>query len=209
MKKCLIACLLPFAALVTQAGEWQSIFDGTSLTGWKSNEEVPGCFTVVDGALRVSGGRAHIFYDGPVGGHDFKNFEFRAKVKTEPGANSGIYFHTVFEEKGWPSKGYECQVNNTHKDPRKTASLYAVSDVMNDAPAKDHEWFDYHIKVEGKHIVISINGEVKTDWTEPEGWEPPKGMAGRRLGSGTLAFQGHDPKSTVHYKDIALRILPD
>ena len=96
-----------------------SLFNGENLDGWKSNEEVEGCFTVVDGALRVSGGRAHIFYAGDVADHNFKNFEFKAKVKTTAGANSGIYFHTEFQEKGWPAKGYECQVNNTHKDPRK------------------------------------------------------------------------------------------
>jgi hypothetical protein len=39
--------------------------------------------------------------------HDFKNFEFRAEVMTTPGSNSGLYFHTAYQESSWPTKGYE------------------------------------------------------------------------------------------------------
>ena len=161
-----IAGMLVGLALAASAGAdegWISMFDGQSLAGWKSNDEVPGVFSVEDGVLKVSGGRAHLFYVGPDGRACFTNFEFRAKVKTTPGSNSGIYFHTAFEEKGWPSKGYECQVNTSHKDPKKTGGLYAIRDVMNDAPSKDGEWFDYTIRVEGKHIVLSIIGQPRTE----------------------------------------------
>ena len=78
-------------------------------------------------------GPAHLFYDGPVHNHDFKNFHLKAEVMTFPHANSGIYFHTKYQEEGWPAQGFECQVNQTHSDPKKTGGLYAVKDVMNDA----------------------------------------------------------------------------
>jgi hypothetical protein len=91
------------------AGEgFKSIFNGKNLSGWKSNDETPGCFTVEDGALKVSGGRAHLFYVGEDGKADFKDFELKLKVKTLPKANGGVYFHTQYEDKGWPSKGFEC-----------------------------------------------------------------------------------------------------
>lgn len=187
---------------------WVSMFDGATLAGWKSNDEVKGVFGVEDGALKVAGGRAHLFYVGPAGNASFKDFEFRAKVKTTPGSNSGIYFHTEFQAAGWPAKGYECQVNTSHKDAKKTGGLYGIRDVMNDAPSKDDRWFDYSIRVQGKRIVLSIDGKVTAEFTEPEGWEPPKNMPGRRLASGTIAIQGHDPKSTVFYKDLKIRPLP-
>jgi hypothetical protein len=190
---------------------WISMFNGKDLSGWKSNEEVPGCFTVENGELKVSGGRAHLFYMGADGAAKFKNFEFKAKVKTTAGSNSGIYIHTEFQDKLWPAKGYECQVNSTHKDIKKTGGLYGVQDVLNNAPSTDGEWFDYSIKVEGKHITIQINGKTTVDWTEPADWDPKvtlKNMDGRKLSEGTIAIQGHDPMSTTFYKDLSIKALP-
>jgi hypothetical protein len=214
MKLPLVFTLLGVSAglVVARAAEtgWTKMFNGKDLSGWKSNEETPGVFTVQDGTIKVSGGRAHLFY-GADGNANFKNFEFKAKVMTTPGANSGIYFHTAFEPKGWPTKGYECQVNTTHTDRKKTGGLYAVQDVIDNAPSKDNEWFDYYIKVEGHHIVIKINDKTTVDWTEPADWDPAKSlkdMPGRKLSSGTIALQGHDPKSTTYYKELYIRRLP-
>ena len=214
---------------------WTPLFNGKDLTGWKSNattdeknEDKGPVFTVENGELKVSGGRAHLFYVGPDGSARFKNFEIKAKVKTTAGSNGGFYFHTAFEDTGWPSKGYECQVNSTHKDPKKTGSLYGVINILvlqpgdkepeggkhvkrDMAPNKDDEWFDYHIKVEGRHITLKVNGETTVDFTEPEGWDPSvelKGMPGRKLTEGTFAIQGHDPKSTTYYKEILVKPLP-
>ena len=146
-------------ALADHHEGWESLFDGKTLAGWKSNDEKPNVFTVVEGAIQVKGGRAHLFYDGDVNGGKFKDFEIKMKVKTTAGANGGFYFHTEFEEKGWPSKGYECQINTSHSDDRKTGSLYGIQDVLKNAPSHDDEWFDYQITVKGKNIKIAINGK--------------------------------------------------
>jgi type 1 glutamine amidotransferase len=127
---------------------------------------------------------------------------------TRPGSNSGIYFHTEYQETGWPDKGYEVQVNNTHSDWRKTGGLYAVQDVRVSS-ARDNEWFTEHITVKNKHIVIKVNGKTTVDWTELEDWNPPFGMPGRRLSFGTFALQGHDPGSVVYFKNIMVKPLPD
>jgi hypothetical protein len=181
---------------------WVSLFDGKSLDGWKINEHPDG-LKLEDGCLVVNGERAHVFYDGAVANHDFKNFHFKAEVMTFPKANSGIYFHTKFQNDGWPGKGYEAQVNNTHGDPKKTAGLYNVKDNF-EAPAKDEVWFLYEIIVEGKHIVTKIDGKVITDYTEPADLVRPE----RQLSSGTFALQIHDPGSKVKYRNIQVKLLP-
>jgi len=183
---------------------WQSVFDGT-LNGWKASENTE-TFSVRDGMIVVKGSRSHLFYVGPIENANFKNFEFKADVMTEPGSNSGMYIHTEYQENGWPRKGYEIQVNNTHSDWRKTGSIYAVQDVR-DAPANDNEWYTQHIIVQGKRITVKVNGKTVNDWTEPEGFSS-EGWPGRKLTSGTFALQGHDPKSVVYYKNIMVKPLP-
>lgn len=186
---------------------WVSLFNGKNLDGWKVGANASS-FSVVDGAIQVAGPRAHLFYDGPVKNHMFKNFEFKAQVKTKPGANSGIYIHTIYEEDGWPSKGYEVQVNNSHTDWKRTGSLYNVKDVK-ETYVKDDEWYTEYIKVEGKHITIKINDKTVVDYEETDADSRTGDMKTRILSSGTFALQAHDPKSVVFYKDIQVKPLTE
>ncbi len=203
-----IFCTLLALALKAFAADpaWIPLFDGKSLQGWTASEN-PATFSVQEGELVVKGPRSHLFYSGPVNDHDFKNFELRAEILTKPSANSGVYFHTQFQEKGWPEKGYEIQVNNTHADPKKTAGVYGIKDNMT-APVRDDEWFTMSIRVEGKHVVTKVNDKVISDYVEEENVVRPANYAGRLISHGTFAIQGHDPKSEVHYKNIAVQILP-
>jgi hypothetical protein len=184
-----------------------SLFNGKDLTGWKANENEK-TFRVEDGKIISNGDRSHLFYVGDVKAHDFKDFEFKCEVNIRPGANpgsnAGIYFHTKFQEKGWPDAGFEAQVcSNDYKDPRKTGSLYAVKD-LKESPVPVGEWFDYHITVKGKSVTIALSGKVVTEWTQPDDWAP-KQFKGRVLGSGTFAIQGHDPKSEVWFRKLRVK----
>lgn len=188
-----------------QSKGWIPLFDGKSLNGWKVNEN-PATFSIEDGSIKVAGPRSHLFYDGPVMNHDFKNFEFKAQVMTKPGSNSGIYFHTVFQEKGFPDKGFEVQVNNSHTDWKRTGGLYDIKDTR-EVYVKDDVWYTEYIRVEGNHVIVKINDQVVTDWTQPDDFNPPKNHLNRIIANGTFALQGHDPKSIVYYKDIMVRPL--
>ena len=184
---------------------WINLFDGKSLNGWKASENKD-TFTVRDGMIVIDGKRSHLFYVGPIENADFKNFEFKADVMTERGANSGMYFHTTYQEIGWPNRGYEVQVNNTHSDWRKTGSLYGIKDVRG-SPAKDNKWFTQRIIVRDKRIIIKVNGRTTVDYTEPENVSYPK-FPGRKISRGTFALQGHDPKSVIYFKNIMVKPLP-
>jgi hypothetical protein len=196
-----VSATAPATASPEQAGAWIPMFNGKDLSGWKVSEENPKSFQVKDGMLVVAGPRAHLFYAGADGKAAFRDFELDMMVKTHPKANSGVFFHTQWQASGWPAHGYEAQLNATHSDPRKTGSVYAVKDVMNDAPNKDGEWFKYNITVQGKRVVIKVNDKVVNDYTEPA--DP--GHATRKLGEGTIAIQAHDPGSVVHFKDLRIR----
>lgn len=202
-----ILLLAPLSVTRLEAQDgWVSLFDGKTLDGWQVGENAS-TFKVEEGHIVVFGPRAHLYYQGPVQNHVFTNFEYKADVMTFPGSNSGMYFHTEYQEGGWPSKGYEVQVNNSHTDPIRTGSLYNIVNVMNTAPARDNEWFTQHIIVQGKKVTIKVNGKTTVEYTEPDGVQRPADMAGRLISKGTFAIQGHDPKSRVHYRNIMVKPL--
>ena len=203
-----ILCLLVCAAAGHPSKDgWVSLFNGKSLDNWKVGKNA-GTFTIENGTIVAHGPTAHLFYEGDVHQHNFKNFEFKAEVMTMSGSNSGIYFHTEYQDSSWPKKGYEVQVNNSHTDWRRTGSLYAVQDVK-DVFVKDNEWFTEYFKVDGKHVVVKLNDKTVVDYTEPDNVKRDAGMEGRVLSSGTFALQGHDPNSKVYFKNIMVKTLPD
>lgn len=198
------ALLAPVAAVFAEEG-FVELFDGKSLAGWKAGEN-DASWKVVDGMLICRGPRSHLFYMGtdPAKPAEFKNFHLKAEVLTKPKANSGIYFHTRYQQEGWPSQGHEAQVNNTSGDPVRTGSLYNV--VKNlEAPAKDNEWFTEEVIVEGNRIVIKVNGKTIVDHVE----DTAAVKDGRKLSSGTFALQAHDPGSEAHYRSIRVKRLPE
>lgn len=194
--------------------DWIELFDGRSLKGWRAAEN-PSSWRVENGALTASGPRSHLFYNGPVRNAQFKNFELETEVMLWPGANSGIYFHTAWQESGWPARGFEVQLNNTHRgegtyrEYKKTGSLYGVRNQYKSL-VKDNEWFQMNVLVRGKNIQVRVNNTLVVDYTEPE---PPLVASGdgkgRVLSSGTFALQGHDPGSRVAFRRVRVRPLPD
>lgn len=200
------AFVLTFVGAVHAADDegFKTIFDGKSMEGWKINENKDS-WKLENGALVAHGPRSHLFYVGDK--EPFKNFELKLEVQTKKGSNGGVYFHTQYQDSGWPKYGFESQVNQTHGDPIKTGSLYQVQNV-NESAAKDDEWYTQHIIVKGKHIVVKINDKTVVDYTEPEGKQPGKDFT-RVVDKGTFALQAHDPNSVVMFRNIRVKRLPD
>ena len=202
------AAALLVAALLQTTGAaepgWTQLFNGKDFSGWKISN--PHSFRIEDGAIVANGSAGHAYYAGEFRNHTFRDFELKVDVMTRPNSNGGVYVLTEYLEKGWPAKGFEVQVNNTAKDPIKTGSLYQVVNI-NEAPAKDNEWFTEHIIVKGDTITVRVNDKQLLEWTQPPDWEGVRGTPGRRLAPGTIALQAHDPGSTVYYKNIRIKPL--
>ncbi len=188
-----------------QAEGWQLLFDGRTLDGWRASDQ-PGTFSVKDGEIVVHGPRSHLFYVGTVAQHRFQDFELSVELKTWPRANSGVYFHTEWQAVGWPAKGYEVQVNNSHSDPSRTGGLWGVVDYP-EVTATDGEWQTLTIRVQGQRVITRINGRLIVDYTEPPNPPRAQGLEQRLLKGGTFALQGHDPGSETHFRNIKVRVL--
>jgi hypothetical protein len=203
------------AASAHAEGEWQSLFNGKDLTGWRANH-FPDSWAVVNGAIR---GRAtqpssHLFFTGDLSARrfmSFTNFVLELSARGETNSNSGIFFHTSYETFSdlRLRQGYEVQLNSTAREKRKTGSLYAVVD-LQESPLDETQWFRVRITVQGKRIRVELNDRTVVDYTEPENVQRPTDRAGRKLSpqGGAIALQGHDPDSTFYFKDIRVKRLP-
>ena len=215
-------CVLPVSAFAqptppstTAEADWQPLFNGKNLDGWYANFD-PQAFRVEEGLLRVHGvdnRAAHLFYvgeteDTPV---KFKNFELRIVARAEPKSNSGLFFHTSKELRNKArhlNQGYEIQLNSDPDVKDRTGSLY---DIENAVPKTldEGDWFELLLRVEGKHVTVTIDGEVVIDYTEPDDVQRPAGRKGRVIQpeGGGIALQAHDRHSVWYFKEVAIRVL--
>lgn len=225
----------PVSATVPAArDEFVSLFDGKTLAGWKVGENAE-VFTVRDGMIVMecpptNHSPAHLFYMGDVNGHTFTNFDLKVDVLTFPKANSGIYFHTQYQESGWPNHGIECQVNNSHSDWRRTGSLWGINNISwgPEAPGSDNKepvmlwpkplildnaWYTQEVIYQNGSVTVKLNDQTMFTYKVPDADVEHKLPTGSTwLPQGTFALQGHPPMpdaiSKTCFKNIRVKVLP-
>ncbi|MBZ5626219.1 MAG: DUF1080 domain-containing protein, partial [Acidobacteriia bacterium] len=204
------------AALGLSAADdgWTELFDGHSLDGWRPSEHKDS-WKVVEGQLSADGPRSHLFYNGSFHGASFRNFELEVDALARPGCNSGIYFHTAYQETNFPQKGFEVQINNTflgdggYRERKKTGSLYGLRNIYKQL-VPDDQWFKANVIVRGKNVQIRIDGMLVVDYIEPTPPVIPDGMERERfLDKGTFALQCHNDGSKARFRSVRVRPLPD
>ena len=234
-----LACLLTTGSLIADPTPpepgFVSLFDGKTLEGWKigDNAEV---FQVRDGMIvmecpATNHNCAHIFYNGDLNNHAFKNFDLRVDLMTFRCANSGIYFHTKYQASGWPNHGIECQVDNSHSDWRRTGSLWGIRNIswgpeappadnkemvtiLPQPPVTDNVWYTQEVIYQNGLVTVKLNGKTMFEYQVPQADVEHKLPTGSTwLPAGTICLQGHPPMqdqiSKVCFKNIRLKVLPD
>lgn len=182
--------LFSFSVLSAQENGWVNMFDGKTLKGWKANENAES-WTVKDETIVGNGERSHLFWME----RECRNCEFQADVKISDGGNSGMLFRAAWGP-GFP-KGYEAQVNSTHKDPVRTGSLYNFVKIYEQLVPPD-TWFNQHIIAQGNHIVIEVNGKRVVDFVDEK----------NTFTNGYLVLQQHNKGSVVVFKNLKMKPLP-
>ncbi|MGI5831706.1 MAG: family 16 glycoside hydrolase [Thermoguttaceae bacterium] len=183
---------------------WQQkktpLFDGESLTGWKTSGRTRA--EVDRGTIHLTGGSGNLeseilFSDGVAG------FEFREKVTP---CNSGFFFRTIPES---AMDGYECQMNNAppEEDRAKflgndTGSIFRRAAARR-VVADPTDWTAVTLMADGNFFRTWVNGIPTLLWhdTRKADENPRKGL---RLEKGSFQFQGHDPTTDVSLREIAV-----
>lgn len=156
------------------------LFDGSTLAGWRgyNRQDVPGKWTVEDGAIKINGGGAGEAQSSDGGDlifdQKFKNFELELEWKVDKGSNSGI-FYLAQEVEGQPiyisAPEYQILDNENHPDAklgidgnRKSASLYDMIAAVPQNAKPAGEWNTTKIMVYKGTVVHYQNGEVVLEY---------------------------------------------
>ncbi|MEO1526103.1 MAG: family 16 glycoside hydrolase [Planctomycetota bacterium] len=211
--------VLAILAFNTHGQEFESLFNGKDLSGWKGKDEF---WSVKDGAIfgettkeKPTKGNTFLIWEGEVA-----DFVFKAKVRFQ-GNNSGVQYRS--ERFGKPEdfvvKGYQADL---HPKPEYFGMLYAEkwrgivaqrfqrvvvgkdgkSKVVGEVGDKnqklvDTEWNELTIIAVGNRQIHQVNGVTTMDLTDNH----PEAKR-----SGILALQLHAGKPmTVEFKDIQLQ----
>ena len=139
-----------------------------------------------------------------------RNFELKMRLKTTPGAEGTLAFHTGAEEGSSP-KGYSVFINNSEYrsgSAEKTGSLSRIRNFYV-RMAGDDEWFDMGLSVRGNHISVTVNGKTVSEYYEPESPLRIGGLEGMALSEGRIVLGKSGSSGRIMVSGINIKGLPD
>jgi len=169
--------ILGFTSFSVNGQEWEKLFDGEKLDGWR-NPYDHGETKVVDGEIHLVADKKFFL----VTEEKYSDFIFEAEVKLPEGkSNSGFMFRCHVEpNKVW---GYQAEVDPSDRawsgglyDEGRRKWLYPQK--PNDSPSGDafrektegafkrYGWNKYRIHAEGNRLRIYVNGVLCTDYND-------------------------------------------
>ncbi len=210
------------AASSARAAEFEPLFDGTDLSGWKG---LDGFWSVEEGAIvgattpaRNIDGNTFLIWQGG----DVTDFEFTAAVRFR-GNNSGVQYRSqVVDPQQLSLKGYQMDL---HPTPSLFGMLYGekyegrgkiatrgqrleidpdgnvkqLGKVGNNDTLTDWQWNNIRIIAVGNRLIHQVNGVTTIDVTDHHK---------DALASGVLGLQLHrGPPMRVEFKDLQLHRL--
>lgn len=186
-----------------------SLFDGTTLQGWKAVGGSADGYVVRDGTLCATPRtRANLFTE-----KEFSDFALRFEFKLAAGANSGIGIRAPYE--GRISRvGMEIQILDDSssrytrlKPTQYHGSIYEVVAAKRGALKPVGEWNEQEIMAVGRQVRVTLNGQVIVDANLDEVKdEATLGLhPGLKRTGGHIGILGHG--SEVEFRNLAIKDL--
>ena len=216
MHSCWLALSLFLAAFSTsleaQSDEWQPLFNGKDLTGWK--HVGPGGDKVEGGLIRTYGGMGLLYWTGGKLGNCVIRVRYKMRDFND---NSGVFIRIPIEprEEWMPVHyGYEVQIDNhpetsDEDEYHVTGTLYSLTKPLAKPGKPGPEWNVMEITLDGPHTVVILNGVKVTDYREgdpvPEkkfDFEPQRGP---RPLEGYIGLQNHSDSDVVFFQEVAVK----
>lgn len=134
----------------------KQLFNGEAIDQWQAR----GDLSMEEHQLRMGEGSSLLLKKG-----NYTDFELLIRASIIDNGKGYVAFHTDEKEE----KGYRVALNNDMEDSEwwtRTGSLLGVRNLTK-STVKSNEVFDMTIRVEGKAIVISLNGSPVVEYIEP------------------------------------------
>lgn len=143
-----------------ESGDWISLFDGRSLTGW-TPEQAAKWRVASNAVVGDSGGDGWLRSN-----RQFTNFILKIEYRNSPKGNSGVFLRATKEsntaDPSNPAGSYELQINNEdEKWPTGTIENF-IPRLVPVNPAPD-QWHSYEVEVRGNHITAKLDGTKVLD----------------------------------------------
>ncbi|GAB4160010.1 MAG: DUF1080 domain-containing protein [Planctomycetaceae bacterium] len=163
-----------------QAG-WIKLFDDHTLFGWKANSDAN--WRVENGTLIADGGTAGLLVtDVP-----FANYELRCEYRLAKGGNSGIFLRSLFDPKDAARDCYELNMCDSHPThPTGSLVFRKKADVKS---VGEGEWKKYHVTLDGRKIVVKLDGKTVLDFQDDTPNFRPSGYIGLQYREGKIEFR--------------------
>jgi len=160
------------------------------LDRWKIGNDI-----VNSSTFELRAGQSAIYY-GVINDGSFKNFGFKARISHSEAAKASLWIHSDVNL----SKGYSILIGKPADDRRRSGSLASVRNVYRPNPSS----FDLEVRVEGKRIVVMIDGIRVVDYLEPSVPYRAAVNAAQLLSSGIIGFDTENGTLNVENAEITL-----
>ena len=153
----MIVAALP-APSAAQAGAWTTLFDGTSLDGWRVLGTAN--WQLGDGAVTGTSGSGFL-----VSEESYDDFELSLEFWTDEPANSGVFMRCANPQVIADRNCYEVNIYDTRPDQAyRTGGIVWVASPSAQINAAGR-WNTYLIRAEGTRLVVTLNGTQVVDTT--------------------------------------------
>jgi len=206
-----------------------SIFDGKTLKGWEATPaKTAPAWTVKKGMIVGNGdkGRGYLTYTPNKNVADLElKFSYRFPGK----GNSGVNLRAIVDKtRKRDFQSYHADLGHLgigknvmgawdfHTPGRKEhrcfrgdrlvigeddkPTITPIKNALSAGDIKKGDWNSVHIIAKGDNFKLYVNGKLSSEFTE----HLPKA---KRLKSGMIQLQLHDPGMIVHFRDLKLKVL--
>lgn len=206
-----------------------SIFDGKTLKGWEATPaKTAPAWTVKKGMIVGNGdkGRGYLTY---IPNKNVADLEMKFSYRFPGKGNSGVNIRAIVDKtRKRDFQSYHADLGHLgigknvmgawdfHTPGRREhrcfrgdrlviaeddkPTITPIKNALTAADIRKGDWNHVHIIAKGNNFKLYINGKLSSEFTE----HLPQA---KRLKSGMIQLQLHDPGMIVHFKDLQLKVL--